>query len=278
MLQIGKFQELRIDRETGSGLFLQGTEEEDQVLLPGKFMPQQFEIGDIIKVFIYLDNEGRPISTTQEPFLQRDDFGYLYCSEATKVGAFMDIGIDKELLIPFSNQSRSLEAGDWAVTYMYLDEKTNRLVGTTRFTNILSNEHVEVQRGDKVDLMVSHFSDLGANVIINKKHNGLIYKDQIFEDLREGDKLPGYIKRVRGDGKIDVLLSPEGYKSIEPNANYLYEELMANDGFLPLHDKSEPDKIQEYLGISKKSFKKAVGALYKDRKIELTPKGIQLKD
>ena len=141
--------------ETGSGLFLQGTEEEDQVLLPGKFMPQQFEIGDIIKVFIYLDNEGRPIATTQEPFLQRDDFGYLYCSEATKVGAFMDIGIDKELLIPFSNQSRSLEAGDWAVTYMYLDEKTNRLVGTTRFTNILSNEDLKKCMNDKVVQLIS---------------------------------------------------------------------------------------------------------------------------
>lgn len=278
MLQIGKFQELTIDRETGSGLFLRGAEETDEVLLPGKFMPKEFEIGQVLTVFIYLDNEGRPIATTQEPFLERDDFAYLYCSEITKIGAFMDIGIDKELLVPFSNQARTIEEGDWAVTYMYLDEKTNRLVGTTRFNGILSNKDVQLARGEKVDLIVSHFTELGANVIINKAHTGLVFKDQIFEDLREGDKLPGYIKRVREDGKIDVLLSPEGYKSIEPNAQYLYEELQENDGFLPVHDKSDPEKIQELLGLSKKSFKKAVGALYKDRKIELTPKGIKLKD
>ena len=170
-----------------------------------------------------------------------------------------------------------MKKGQWYVVYMYLDDKSNRLVGSTKVKQFLSNKDIEVEKYDKVNLIVSHYSDHGANVIINEKYEGLIYKDTIFEDLRVGDKLPGYIKRVREDGKIDVVLQPEGAKGIEPNAKYILDELKASGGRLALNDKSSPEDIQSQLGLSKKSFKKAIGTLYKDRVIDIEEDGIVLK-
>lgn len=275
MLEIGVYHTLTIDRDVEPGLFLTN-KEGDEVLLPGKYLPEHFEIGDEIIVFVYLDNQGRPIATTLRSDIEVDHFAFLYCSQVTEHGAFLDTGIEKDLFVPFANQREPLQPKEWYVAYMYLDEKSNRLVGTTKVEKYLSNQNVTIEKYDKVDLIVYRFSELGANVIINEKYSGLIYKDGIFEDLRIGDNLPGYVKMVREDGKIDIVLQPEGYKSVEPNANYIYDELQGSDGFLPLHDKSSPDEIQELLGLSKKSFKKAIGALYKDRVIEITDTGIKL--
>jgi len=275
MLEIGQYHTLTIDRDTDPGLFLRD-ESGNEVLLPNKYKPETFELEDQIKVFVYLDHEERPVATTLKPFIELYSFGYLRCTEVSDIGAFLDWGMEKELFVPFAQQARPMQAGHWYVVYMYLDEKTNRLVATSKTQKYLSNEKHSLKKFDKVDLMVTHITDRGVNVIINGKHSGLIYKENIFEDLRTGDRLPGYIKKIRTDNKIDVILQEEGYKSIEPNAQYIYEELIANDGFLPLHDKSDPEQIQSELGLSKKSFKKAIGTLYKDRKIIISKEGITI--
>jgi hypothetical protein len=275
MLQLGKFQELTILRDTDPGLYL-GDTEENEVLLPNRYKPETFKIGDPLNVFIYLDNEERPIATTDEPFIQINEFAYLRCSAVTKFGAFMDWGLVKELFVPFKEQARPMKKGNWYIVHLYLDEITNRLVGSSKTNKFLSNETVEVAKYDEVDIMVTHITEKGANAIINGKHRGLIYIDEIFEDIRTGDKIKAYVKKVRDDNKIDLVLQPEGYKSIEPNANYLMEELKAAGGFLPFHDKTDPETIKNELGMSKKSFKKAVGSLYKDKQIKIKDDGIEL--
>ncbi len=275
MLEIGAYHKMIIDRDMSPGLYLRN-EDDDEVLLPGKYAPENFQLEDPIEVYVYLDNEERPVATTLKPFIEKNGFAFLRCTDVTGIGAFVDWGIDKQLLVPYSNQMTPMKPGLSYVVFMYLDEKSNRLVGSTKTMQFTNNDEIEVEKFDKVDLLVSHYSDHGANVIINGKHMGLVYKDSIFEDLRVGDSLPGYIKWVREDKKIDVILQPEGYKGIEPNTKYIMEELQANGGKLMLSDKSSPEDIQAQLGISKKSFKKAIGVLYKERHIVIEKDNIQL--
>lgn len=275
MLQLGKFQELTILRETDPGLFL-GDTEENEVLLPHRYKPEEYAIGDAINVFLYLDNEERPIATTDEPLIKLNEFAYLQCVAVTKHGAFVDWGLVKQLFVPFKEQARPMTKGNWYIVHLYLDELTNRLVGSSKTNKYLSNDKIEVAKYDEVSIMVSHITERGANAIINGKHKGLIYLEDIFEDIRTGDKLKAFVKKVREDNKIDLVLQAEGYKSIEPNANYLIEELKAAGGFLPFHDKTDPEIIKNELGLSKKSFKKAVGSLYKDKQITIKPDGIEL--
>jgi hypothetical protein len=275
MLEIGAYHKMIIDRDMSPGLYLRN-EDDDEVLLPGKYAPENFQLEDPIDVFVYLDNEERPVATTLKPFIEKNGFAFLRCTDVTGIGAFVDWGIDKQLLVPYSNQMTPMKPGQSYVVYMYLDEKSGRLVGSTKTMQFTDNEEIEVEKFEKVDLLVSHYSDHGANVIINGKHMGLVYKDSIFEDLRVGDRLPGYIKWVREDKKIDVILQPEGYKGIEPNTKYIMEELQANGGKLMLSDKSSPEEIQAQLGISKKSFKKAIGVLYKERHIVIEKDSIHL--
>lgn len=273
MLEIGKYHIMRIDRETEPGLFL-SNEDGDGVLLPNKYVPSEYKIWDELEVYVYLDHEERPVATTLKPYIELNSFGYLRCTTVSSIGAFLDWGLEKELFVPFAQQARPMKVGSWYIVYMYLDEKTNRLAATSKTIKYLSNDTLELKKFDKVHLLISHITDKGANAIVNSKHSGLIYKDDIFEDIRTGDQLEGWIKKIRPDGKIDIVLQEEGYKSIEPNAQYIYEELAANDGFLPLHDKSAPEDIQAQLGLSKKSFKKAIGTLYKDQKILIKEDGI----
>jgi len=268
---------MRIDRETEPGLFL-SNEAGDDVLLPNKYVPEEYKIWDELDVYVYLDHEERPVATTLKPYIELNNFGYLRCTTVSKIGAFLDWGLEKELFVPFAQQARPMKVGSWYIVYMYLDEKTNRLAATSKTIKYLSNDHVEVKKYDKVNLLISHITDRGANAIVNSKYRGLIYKEDIFEDIRTGDQLNGWVKKIRPDGKIDIILQEEGYKSIEPNAQYIFEELGANDGFLSLHDKSAPEDIQSQLGLSKKSFKKAIGTLYKDRKILIKDDGIHLID
>jgi len=275
MLQLGKFQELTILRDTDPGLFL-GDNEENEVLLPHRYKPETYEIGDTINAFIYLDNEERPIATTDEPLIQLDEFAYLQCSAVTKHGAFMDWGLVKQLFVPFKEQARPMTKGNWYIVRLYLDELTNRLVASSKTNKFLSNDNITIAKYDEVSIMVTHITERGANAIINGEHKGLIYLEDIFEDIRTGDKLKAYVKKVREDKKIDLVLQPEGYKSIEPNANYLMEELKAAGGFLPFHDKTDPETIKNELGLSKKSFKKAIGSLYRDKQIIIKPDGIEL--
>lgn len=275
MIKIGEYNTLTILRETEPGLYL-GDEGEDVVLLPHKYKPENFEIGEELKVFVYLDHEERPIATTLEPFIELNSFGYLECKAITEFGAFMDWGLEKQLFVPFKEQARPMNEGSWYIIYMYLDEVTNRLVGSSMTNKFLQNDTLTVNVMDKVDILVTHITDVGANVIINGIHKGLIYIEDIFEDIRTGDEIKAYIKNIREDKKIDLVIQIPGYKSIEPNANYIRDELEAAGGFLPLHDKSNPEEIKNQLGMSKKSFKKAIGTLYKDKQILIKDDGIEL--
>ncbi|OAD91342.1 GntR family transcriptional regulator [Aequorivita soesokkakensis] len=275
MIKLGEYNILEILRETEPGLYL-GDDEENVVLLPHKYKPEEYEIGDEISVFIYLDNEERPIATTLDPFLQLNTFGYLHCSDVTEYGAFMDWGLEKQLFVPFKEQARPMKKGNWYIVYLYIDEKTNRLVGSSKTNHFLQNETLTVEPFQEVDILVTHLTEKGANAIVNGVHKGLIYIEDIFEDIRTGDKMKAFIKKIRPDNKIDLVLQTPGYKSIEPNANFIREELEAAGGFLPLHDKSDPDTIKNMLGMSKKSFKKAIGTLYKDKQIVIKEDGIEL--
>jgi len=275
MINLGEYNTLTILRETDPGLYL-GDDEDNVVLLPHKYKPEEYEIGDSIRVFIYLDNEERPIATTLEPFLLLNTYGYLHCSAVTEFGAFMDWGLEKQLFVPFKEQARPMKKDSWYIVHLYLDEKTNRLVGSSKTNRFLQNKTLTVEPYQEVEILVTHITEKGANAIINGVHTGLIYIEDIFEDIRSGDKIKAYIKKIREDNKIDLVLQPPGYKSIEPNANYIREELVAAGGFLPLHDKSEPEEIKNLLGMSKKSFKKAIGTLYKEKQIAIKEDGIEL--
>ncbi len=275
MIKIGEYNTLTILRDTDPGLYL-GDDEENVVLLPHKYKPEQFEIDDEIEVYVYLDNEERPIATNLDPFVTLNSFSYLYCSDVTDYGAFMDWGLEKQLFVPFKEQARPMKAGNWYIIYMYLDDLTNRLVGSSKTNRFVQNETLSVEAFEEVNILVTHLTDKGANVIINGVHKGLIYLEDIFEDIRTGDRMKAYIKKIREDNKIDIVLQTPGYRSIEPNANFILEELKAAGGFLPLHDKSDPDAIKNELGMSKKSFKKAIGTLYRDKQIVLKEGGIEL--
>ena len=275
MLKIGQFQELEILRETDPGLYL-GNSEGDEVLLPHKYKPEQYEIGNNISVFVYLDSQERPVATTLEPHVKLNEFGYLRCSQVNKVGAFMDWGLEKQLFVPYKEQARPMKEGSWYVVRLYLDNLTGRLVGSSKTRRFLQNDELTVNKYDEVDVLITHINEQGAHVIVNGQHRGLIYIEDIFEDLHSGDRFKAYIKKIRPDKKLDVVLQSPGYRSIEPNAQYILEELQAAGGFLPLHDKSEPQEIKDTLGLSKKSFKKAIGSLYKDKKVKITDQGIEL--
>ncbi|ARV10905.1 GntR family transcriptional regulator [Gilvibacter sp. SZ-19] len=274
-MELGKYNTLEIIRETDPGLYL-ADQEGNEVLLPHKYKPETYKEGDSIEVFVYRDNEARLIATTLKPKAEVGEFAYLRCSQQTNHGAFMEWGIEKDLFVPFKEQARKMNPGSWYTVYIYIDPKTERLVGSSKTKKYLSNENLELNKYDKVDILITHITERGANAIVNGKHDGLIYIENIFEDIRSGDRLPAYVKKIRPDNKIDLLLQPEGYRSIAPNADYLLEELEMAGGFLALTDKSDPEQIKELLGMSKKSFKKALGTLYKARKVKIEEDGISL--
>ena len=275
MLTIGKHHTLRIDRTTLVGLFL--TDGTNDVLLPIRYVPKNFEIGDEIEVFVYLDHEERPVATTLQPYIQMNDYAFLRVNYTNEFGAFMDWGLEKDLFVPFKEQARQMEQGKRYMVHMTLDEKTNRLIGSSKLNQYLSKEPLHLEQGHEVDLIISHITDLGINVIINGTHKGLVYKNEVYNDkIRPGDTTKGYIKMIRPDGKIDVTLHRVGFEAIEENAQFVLDELKASKGFLRLNDTSDPEDIKTILKMSKKTFKKAVGTLYRQKLIELKEDGIYL--
>jgi predicted RNA-binding protein (virulence factor B family) len=274
-MKIGQFNTLKIDRDTQVGLFL--TDGKEDVLLPNKYVPKVFEIGEEITVFVYLDHEERPVSTTLVPYIFLHEFALLRVNYVNQIGAFMDWGMEKDILVPFKEQARPMEKGKRYLVYLYLDEKTNRLVASSKTNQFLNNENVTFEKNEEVDLIISHITEIGINVIINQKHKGLVYKDEVYDDsIRTGDKMKGYIKTIRPDGKIDVSLRIQGFESIEPNSEIILNELRASRGFLRLNDNSNPEDIKTVLKMSKKTFKKAIGLLYKEKIIEIKEDGIHL--
>ena len=269
MIKIGVYNTLKIDRETSVGLYLTDNSGSD-VLLPNKYCPDNYEIGQELKVFVYLDHYERKIATTLDPKIQLYHFGFLKVNAVSNVGAFMDWGLEKDLLVPFSEQRQEMEEDRWYLVYMDLDEQTGRLYASNRLNRFIQNDMLTVSEGDEVDMIVMQKTDVGYNVIVNEAHRGLVYDNEIFSPLRVGQRGRGYIKKVREDNKLDISLQPTGYsQSNDKNVTKLVEYMQANEGVIQLTDKSAPELIYETLGISKKSFKKAVGALYKQRMIQL---------
>src|SRR5690606_3531031 len=276
MIHIGEYNTLEILRETSVGIFL-GDDSGNDVLLPNKYVPKEFEIGQNITVFCYLDHEERPVATTLKPKVVKGEFALLKVVEVNNIGAFLDWGLEKHLFVPFREQARKMEQGKWYLVYVYEDEQTKRLVASSKANQFVSNENVELVFNDQVQIIVSRFTDMGVEVIINNKYKGLIYNDELFEPLKLGSLHLGYIKKIREDQKIDVSLKPQGYKAIQPASQKILDQLKDNNGYLALGDKSDPELIKMTLNLSKKSFKKAIGALYKEKLISIDPDGIRLK-
>jgi predicted RNA-binding protein (virulence factor B family) len=275
MIHLGEYNTLTIMRETEPGLFLMD-EEDNEVLLPNRYVPEEFKIWDKLEVFVYLDNEERLVAVTDKPFIKKDEFALLRCNEVTEFGAFLDWGMVKELFCPFKEQAYKMKKGGWYLVHCYLDEASNRLVASSKTNRFLDNTELTVSQFDEVDLIASHPSDIGWNVIVNEIHQGLIYNDNVFQDISVGDKLKGIVKKIRPGNKLDISFGQIGYRNIEPNAEKIMHHLHDNSGFLNLTDKSNPDDIKAVLQMSKKSFKKAIGTLYKQRQITIKDDGIYL--
>lgn len=276
MIALGNYNTLKIERSTSVGLFLRD-EEGTEVLLPNKFVPETYKIDDDITIFCYLDNEERPVATTQTPKITRDEFGFLKVVDVNRFGAFMDWGLDKQLFVPYSEQAAKLKLGKEYVVFCYLDDQTFRLAASSRVEKFLNNQEISVSEGEEVAILIYRKTQLGWEVIINNKHQGLIFHSNVFGTIKTGDALKGYIKTIRVDQKIDVVLQPLGVQALEPAAGKILEQLTISNGHLYLHDKSPAEEIYQQLQMSKKTFKRAIGVLYKKKKIDIKSDGIYLK-
>lgn len=276
MIEQGKQIELKIIKRATFGLFL-GDESGEEVLLPNKYCSDEMKPGDQTTVFVYKDSEGKKIATTLTPKIFLHEFALLKVMAVTAVGAFMDWGLEKELMVPFREQKQKMEPSRWYIVYLDLDLKSDRLYASNRVERFLQNEQITVKEGEEVALVVLQKTDMGYSVIINHVHKGLIFDNEIFREIRIGDKLRGYVKRIREDQKIDVSLQAIGFRNFnDSNSELIYKKLEENDGFLAFTDKSSPEEIYSQFGISKKAFKKSLGALYKQKLIEIQPGGIKL--
>nr|WP_299067633.1 S1-like domain-containing RNA-binding protein [uncultured Allomuricauda sp.] len=275
MIELGNYNVLKVLRSTSIGLFL-GDAEGTEVLLPNKYVPNDFEIDGDLKVFCYLDSNERPVATNLEPYVTRNNFAFLEVVEVGSYGAFLDWGLEKHLLVPFREQGVRMEEGKKYIVHCYLDEETFRLTASSRLNRYLSNVDFNIEVNSEVDLLVSRKTPMGWEVIIENKFKGLVFDSDVFKAIAVGDRMKGYIKNIRQDNKIDVSLQQIGAKMLEPTAEMIFEKLKAEGGFLALHDKSSPEEIKELLHLSKKAFKKAIGTLYKERKITIANDGIYL--
>jgi len=276
MINIGCTNHLKVLRIADLGFYLVD-KEENEVLLPTEYASGNLKINDKIDVFVYNDFNNKLVATTLKPKVKLGEFAYLQVVEANQIGAFLDWGLPKDLLVPFAHQRDKLQVDDWYFIYVILDKHTNRLIGSTKIDNYLIYNDIDVDIGDEVDLLLMNTTDLGMKAIVNNKYSGLIFKSDLFKNVRAGDRVKGYVKQVREDGKIDLLLEPMGYKhSIDVNCKKILSALKAQDGFLELTDKSNPELIKRQIGLSKKAFKKAIGHLYKKKMITLSKSGIKL--
>ena len=277
MIQLGEYNTLEILKSTPQGLYLTDEEKLEEILLPNRYVTEAMKIGESIKVFLYNDSEDRLVATTEDPLVTLDNFAVLTVKTISEFGAFVDWGLAKDLLVPFSQQLKKLHEGNKAVVMLYLDKFSNRLAGTTNLKPHLNIYDIQLKEEDEVELLVFDLSDLGAQVIINNEYIGLVYNNEIFQTIEIGDKLKGYVKKIRDDKRIDISLQKSGYAHTDSVAERILEYLESNEGFMTINDKSDPEEIQQAFQISKKAFKKAIGTLYKFKKIIIQEDGIYIK-
>lgn len=275
MVKIGKYNTLKVVKDLDFGVYLDGGDGLE-ILLPARYVPKNTKPGDEIEVFIYHDNEGRIIATTAKPLALADEFQFMEVKSVNETGAFLDWGLMKDLLVPFKEQKMPMREGRWYLVYVHIDHITGRIVASARIDKYLDNTVPEYTFNQEVDLLVADETEIGYKVIINNAHWGLVYHNEVFRRLEKGDRLKGYIKEIREDEKIDISLTPLGYQKVEGIASTILEALKMQGGYIAVHDKSEPDVIYSLFRCSKKAFKQAIGALYKQHLISLEKEGIRL--
>ena len=275
MAEIGKYNKLKVLKELDFGIYLDG-EQLGEILMPRRYVPANCKPDDIIDAFIYLDSEDRLITTTEKPFAMVGEFALLRVVSVNSVGAFLDWGLSKDLLVPFREQTLTMEEGKSYVVYVYFDDESQRIVASAKLDKYLDNLPPNYGVGQEVNLLISGQTDIGYKAIINNLHWGVLYKNEVFQPLTKGQQIKGYIKKIRDDEKIDLSINKIGYDKIEDISNKILDELRKHNGFIDVTDKSAAETISKLFGVSKKSYKMAVGALYKSKQISIEPNGIKL--
>lgn len=276
MLQIGKMNRLSVVKLVDFGLYLDGSEK-GEILLPQNVVPEGVQVGDEIDVFIYTDSEDRIIATTEHPFARVGEFALLRCVDVTNIGAFLDWGLYKDLFVPFREQKMKMIAGRSYLVYVYLDLETERVVASAKIDKYLDRTIPDYNPGDEVQIIVADYTDIGYKVIVEHQFWGVLYENEVFTALNKGEKRTAYVKKVREDGKIDLTLHRYGYRKVEDTLEQILIRIQQQGGEIMLSDKSTPEDIYEAFGISKKTFKQAIGSLFKQRKIEITENSIKIK-
>lgn len=275
MAEIGKINHMYVVKEVDFGIYLDGGDL-GEILMPKRYVPEGTQPEDMIDAFIYLDSEDRLVATTEKPLAMVEEFALLEVVAVTQVGAFLNWGLPKDLFVPFREQRQPMEVGKKYLVYVYLDTNSKRIAASSKIENYLDNIPVDYDEDEEVDLIVVNETDLGYNAIIDNSHLGVIFKNEVFQPLSPGDRIQGFIKKLRIDGKIDLCLQKSGYEKISAFADQIISTLEKNNGFLALTDKSSPEEIYKVFKFSKKNFKAAIGALYKKRMIALEESGIRL--
>lgn len=272
-IELGKYNRLEVVKEVDFGMYLDGGEE-GEILLPSRYVPQGCKVGDELDVFIYLDNEERLVATTLTPLVQVGQFACLEVAWVNQYGAFLHWGLMKDLFVPFREQKMKMEVGKKYVVHAHLDDESYRIVASAKVERYLSKERAAYRPGQEVDILVWQKTDLGFKAIINNAHAGLLYESEVFQPLHTGMTMKAYVKQVRDDGKIDLMLQKPGQAKVEDFSVTLLEYIREQGGHTPLNDKSPAEEIYAAFGVSKKTFKKAVGDLYKKRLVVLAEDGI----
>lgn len=277
MVKIGNVNLLKVVRRVEIGVFLAGGEgtEESDILLPKRYVPEGADVGDELEVFVFYDSEDRLIATTETPLAKVGDFALLKVVSVNSVGAFLEWGLPKNLFLPFAEQSRNLSPGQNVAVFVYID-KSQRIASSMRLDRHTEKSPADYKVEQKVELFIVGKTDLGFKAIINGRHIGVIYKNEVFQDIFYGQRLPGYIKKIRDDGKIDLILQPVGSKGAQDLGEKILEVLKSEGGFLQIHEKTSPEEIYDLFGVSKKKYKMALGGLYKKRLISIEDDGVRL--
>lgn len=275
MVNVGKYNTLKVVKEVSFGMYLDGGEGEE-ILLPKRYVPDGLKPDDEITVFVYHDNEQRLTATTTKPVGEVGDILMMETVDINGSGAFMKWGIMKDVFLPVSQMVSRMQVGNKYFVYLFIDEKTGRVTATEKIDRFLSNNDLTIAENEIVDLVVFQKTDIGYKVIINSKHLGVLHFNEVFQDLEIGAQAKGYIKHIRPDSKIDVSLGTKGYEKVNAEESRILDLLKENSGYLPYNDKSDPEAIYAFFGVSKKTFKMTLGALYKKRRIEFTQTGVKL--
>lgn len=262
MAKIGEYNTLQIVKELDFGIYLDGGEH-GEILLPKRYIPENIPENNELEVFIYLDSEDRLIATTEKPWVKVNEFAYLEVVSLTEIGAFLGWGLPKDLLLPFREQKRTVKEGDKIIAHVYLDSISKKLVASAKVDKFLDNVPIVYSEGEEVEILIHSTTELGYKAIINNLHWGMLYNNEIFQNLKIGQQMKAFIKKIRDDEKIDLSLQKSGFEQIDDTANLIMDYLKSNNGSMSITDKTSPEKIKQVFGISKKNFKKAIGNLYK---------------